>query len=249
MNIRLTDLSERQIQAFEHFGFTAINGCYVLNKDDIITLSTSNAKYIPTVDNRYLIWNLPAELTCPFASDGCKMFCYAKKAERMYPSVLPSRLYHYELSKSIRFVDMMIISITYYINTPSFKKAKTIDFRLHESGDFYSREYVLKWFEIMRAFAHISKLRFFTYTKSFVFFSRDELTALSNFTLSGSIDNTTTEIQVLRCDGLGIQKYIAVPEKEVKAYSTAHICRCADCGKCRYCINNHFGKTTVVAIH
>lgn len=249
MRIPINNLNARQIQAFESFGFTASNGCYILNKEDVITLSQSNAKYIPTDSQKFLIWNLPAEITCPFASDGCKEFCYAKKAERMYPSVLPSRLYHLELSKSVRFVDMMIISITYYLNTPSYKKADKVDFRLHESGDFYSMEYVSKWLAIMSAFQDVSKLRFFTYTKSFIFFESVNLAEIKNFTLSGSIDSTTTENQRMLCDALGIQKYIAVPKYDIHNYKGHHICKCTDCGKCRYCINNHFGKVTVVAIH
>lgn len=249
MRIQINNLNARQIQAFETIGINKSNGFYILNKEDIVTLSTKNAKYIPTAEHRFLIWNLPAEITCPFASDGCKNFCYAKKAERIYPQVLPSRMYHLELSKSALFVDMMIISITYYLNTPSFKKAVTVDFRLHESGDFYNRTYVSKWFEIMSAFEDFNKLRFFTYTKSFVYFTAYELGLHRNFTLSGSIDSTTTEIQRMRCESLGIQKYVAVPSDEIHNYRGHHICKCTDCGKCRFCINNHTGKVTVVAIH
>jgi hypothetical protein len=35
-------------------------------------------------------------------------------------------------------------------------------FRVHDSGDFYSREYALDWFRIMAALPHV---QFYAYTK------------------------------------------------------------------------------------
>lgn len=44
-----------------------------------ITTSDRNLKLVPNDKVKFIIWNLPAGSTCPFASDDCIKFCYAKK--------------------------------------------------------------------------------------------------------------------------------------------------------------------------
>ena len=46
-----------------------------------LTLSEGNAKLKPTGAVKYLIWNIPAIKTCPYATEHCKKACYAIKAE------------------------------------------------------------------------------------------------------------------------------------------------------------------------
>ena len=70
-----------------------------------------NKKLINTDTVRFMIWNIPAVVTCPFATEHCKHFCYARKAERVYPQVLPAREKNLEESKSEDFVANMIYTI------------------------------------------------------------------------------------------------------------------------------------------
>lgn len=100
--------------------------------------------------------------------------CYAKKAERLYPNVLPSRLSHYNLFTQNR--PAFIAQIIYEI-----KKANTPYFRIHESGDFFSQSYVDAWYQIMTA---LPSVKFYTYTKTTHLFN---FPALKNFNLINSI--------------------------------------------------------------
>jgi len=109
------------------------------------------------LDSSILIWNLPAIETCPGSSPECRSFCYALKAERMYPSARNSRLRNLVFSKREDFVERIVE----YLRT---RKENTI--RLHESGDFYCKEYFNKWCEIAR---QLQEKTFYAYTKSYYF--------------------------------------------------------------------------------
>ena len=81
--------------------------------------------------------------TCPNATHLCKKNCYAKKAERIYPTAYITRLKNTFDSLKDSFVD----EISDILKT---KASKYI--RIHESGDFYSQKYLEKWFKICRLF-------------------------------------------------------------------------------------------------
>ena len=70
-----------------------------------------NKKLVNTSSVRFMIWNLPAVVTCPFATEHCKHFCYARKAERVYPQVLPAREKNLKDSMEEDFVANMIYTI------------------------------------------------------------------------------------------------------------------------------------------
>lgn len=109
------------------------------------------------LSKKVLIWNLPAISTCPGSSTECRRYCYALKAQRLYPFCLSSRNTNLEYSKSKLFVHGIIKFLG--------DRKETI-IRIHESGDFYCEEYLNRWCEI------ISQLRektFYAYTKSYFF--------------------------------------------------------------------------------
>lgn len=81
-------------------------------------------------------FSLPSSKTCPNKTKMCEKYCYAKKAERMYPATLPSRERNYDESKEWDFIRKVVLWIL---------KHKPKYFRIHESGDFYSQEYFDKW--------------------------------------------------------------------------------------------------------
>lgn len=121
-----------------------------------ITMSKGNLKLSKDI----LIWNIPAVKTCPNCSD-CWKKCYARKAEKMYPSVLPCRERNYQASLKEDFVSNMVYLIRKTLKNAKKYKPKAI--RIHESGDFYSREYAEKWKEIAKTFP---ELTFYGYTKA-----------------------------------------------------------------------------------
>lgn len=127
-----------------------------------------------------LIWNLPRKITCPGKTDFCDKFCYATKAERLYPSVLPSRTQNLKDSVQDNF-EFRITGVLWKNNN----KFDTV--RIHESGDFYNQKYLDKWFLI--ASVNKSKI-FYAYTRSF---ELDFSQKPDNFVLIASFDITTSE--------------------------------------------------------
>jgi len=117
-----------------------------------ITLTKGNHK----LSNKFLIFSLPSEVTCPGAGQ-CKEYCYAKKAERLYPTVLPSRMKNYNSTLSPYFVDNMCTRL-------EKEHSKGYDMlRLHSSGDFYNQEYLDKWKSLA---AKIPDMTISTFSKS-----------------------------------------------------------------------------------
>ena len=100
------------------------------------------------------LFSLPIRKTCPQSTKLCRKYCYGNKSWTQYPNVRKTRNKNYTKSKQKSFVKNMEVMIS---------KLKTVYFRLNETGDFYSQEYLDKWFEIIRAFP---KIRFVVFSKS-----------------------------------------------------------------------------------
>ena len=115
-------------------------------------LSKGNKK-LPTTT---AIFNLPSQITCPNATEECKKWCYAKKAERMYPNVLPFRMKNLELTKD---TEARLIND---VNEELKKSQKVTHVRIHESGDYYNQQYLNKWFVIAVCNPNLT---FYSYTK------------------------------------------------------------------------------------
>jgi len=199
--------------------------------DRFITLSEGNKKLIPSKDAKFLIWNLPAIVTCPFATEHCRSLCYALKAERVYPSVKKSRYEHFELSKSNDFVNRMIFTINAYMNRPSYKNAKKVIVRIHESGDFYNLKYTLAWLDIALAFLNNKKIVFMAYTKSVDYFKG--LTLPDNMVVRFSLWDDTKLKDAMIAKIMGLPIYTAVDKFTNE--TAKEKCPCKDCGKCGKC--------------
>tara|TARA_Y100000310_G_C20249869_1_gene608579 strand:- start:11 stop:616 length:606 start_codon:yes stop_codon:yes gene_type:complete len=91
------------------------------------------------------------KLTCPMAKE-CVEFCYAKKGAYIWKNVYPAFEKRYKITKLFKFPTIITSEI----------KKKKVDFvRIHDSGDFYSREYLNKWIKV----AEINpKVKFYAYT-------------------------------------------------------------------------------------
>ena len=194
-------------------------------------ISDSNRKLVPSKDSNFLIWNLPAVITCPFRTAHCEESCYARKSERCYPEVLPARMENLKMSKSDSFVkDMTDIILT---RAKKMKKSQLI-VRIHESGDFYNKEYAEKWLQIIRNCQHDKKILFIAYTKSFKYFDGIELP--ENFSLRASIWDDTKESQKKIVKRNNWDIYTAV-EKFTDSDDFCQ-CRCKDCATCGKCWDN-----------
>jgi len=193
----------------------------------MVYISSGNRRMeIPT-------FSLPAETTCPGATDLCKEYCYAKKAERVWPNVLPSREKNYKESK--RFKQFMW-------NLYSWLSLKQpIYFRIHESGDFYSQEYFNTWCTIAYLFPEI---KFLAYTQ---IYDLDLSYKPDNLILYWTIWPDSKEVPK---DGL--KAYVIddgsnkIPN--YKDAPTGHMCSKGHgskltCDKCKYCLE---GKGDVI---
>lgn len=113
---------------------------------------TSKATGLKTMD-----FALRAVLDCPYAGV-CKQYCYDKKADIRYPNVRPKRDYNKQAT--------LRNSFTYRMRNEIIDSAADV-VRVHSGGDFYSAEYVKKWWEIANS---LPDVQFYAYTKSLPLF-------------------------------------------------------------------------------
>ena len=125
-----------------------------------MNLLTQNSKIKKTGKHfnvRLFNFSIPAyksitgKITCPMA-DACIKFCYARKG--MYK--MASKWMELKLEATLKsdFVQVMNKDI-------KDKKAEYI--RIHDSGDYYSKEYLLKWFQIAQDNPDV---KFYSYTNN-----------------------------------------------------------------------------------
>ena len=164
----------------------------MMNLNYNITLSNGNKKLKNTDSTRFIIFNLPSIITCPYATIHCKEKCYARKSELFYPDVLPCRNRNLEETKKDSFVPDMIARIENKIKTKSYQ-GKQIVIRIHESGDFYNKSYAMKWLSIARHFENNKNIVFMAYTKSLIYFESENIP--TKFCLRASVSDDTKEEQ------------------------------------------------------
>ena len=124
--------------------------------------------------NNTLVFNLPA------SNEVCGRICpscYAIKAQRIYPNVLPYRNRMLAASQQPDFVQR----ISNDINNCR-KPFKYI--RIHESGDFNSQPYIDSWAAIAKSFPQYI---FYAYTKRLSEFDFTSFKALPNIVLINSL--------------------------------------------------------------
>jgi hypothetical protein len=99
-------------------------------------------------------FSLPAIQTCPMAGS-CKQFCYANKGCYRFRQSKEFHQSSLELTKSGNFIKTI---------DDELKRCKSIKVvRIHDSGDFYSQEYLRYWVTIAILNPNI---QFYCYTKS-----------------------------------------------------------------------------------
>ncbi|NBW41983.1 hypothetical protein EBR25_13430 [bacterium] len=103
-------------------------------------------------------FNLIPITHCPLAGS-CKAFCYATVGQQAFASGVKRRAAAFKATLSPTFVQDMHSEIQRWK-----KKIKAI--RVHDSGDFYSMQYLLNWLEIARLNPDV---KFYAYSKSLPF--------------------------------------------------------------------------------
>lgn len=122
--------------------------------------------YLTRGNKKYLIpgwrirtFGIPAgraangKVTCPGAGL-CRHGCYAKQGHYVCPNVKSKNEERFALTKRPEFVDVI---------SEEIHKLKLDLVRIHDSGDFYSWDYLEDWFEICRRCA---ATKFLAYTKT-----------------------------------------------------------------------------------
>lgn len=138
---------------------------------------------------RVIGWGIPADYnftdsdgvernTC-FGAKGCPGYCYAKQGTYNFPAVKAARLAALHASLTDTFVDDAIADM---------KRMRGVGVvRVHDSGDFYSQEYLDKWAAIASAYPNII---FYAYTKANTLdFTRLPSNFRITFSLGGKYDS------------------------------------------------------------
>ena len=158
-------------------------------------LKAGNSK----LHNSCLISTLPTSI-CFGKGKQCKG-CYALKAEKLYPSVLPCRMRHLKETQSITFVTDLVQEII---------KSKKTKVRIHESGDMYSQKYLDRWAAIAMALPNV---RFYLFTK------KEQL----DWSAYDALPNTNRIHSVAPDGGLNYGNMERVQELKAMGY---HVCPC-----------------------
>ena len=123
-------------------------------------------------------FNLIPITHCPLAGS-CKAFCYATVGQQAFASGVKRRAAAFKATLSPTFVQDMHTEIQRWK-----KKIKAI--RVHDSGDFYSMDYLKAWLQIARLNPAV---KFYAYSKSLPFIHRayDQGLVPPNFRLIQSV--------------------------------------------------------------
>lgn len=197
----------------------------------IVSVSRKNKKLVPNAEHKFLIWNIPAVKTCPFRTKHCEKFCYARKAETAYPDCLPARERNFRASMESDFVELMTAYIHKACSHASYRNAKEVVVRIHESGDFYNQEYMDKWFAIASACADIPNVRFMAYTKSVRYLVGRAIP--ENVAIRYSVWDDTKQEDIELAEEMGLPIYTAVDKFTDETEEMR--CRCEDCATCGKC--------------
>jgi hypothetical protein len=175
-------------------------------KSGLVSMSLGNLKLSADA----AVFNLPAGKEYGACLVDCPG-CYAKKAQLLYPQVLPSRLLNLKATKNESFVAHVVQLLTTY----------GVEYcRIHESGDFYSQEYADKWTKIAQL---CPEIQFFCYTKSPYRPDADNINIVESYLPDGSMNYAKGDAFV--------QKVIDNPTVPVCTYKKGMKC-IRDCALC-----------------
>lgn len=111
--------------------------------------------------------------TCPNAGP-CRDWCFARTRLYKMSKVQDAYEYRYEISKKDHFNSI----ISYEI-----QRLKANYIRVHDSGDYYSDKYMLKWFEIANEHPNVN---FYSYTNMISMVKKKQIPENFDFIFSDS---------------------------------------------------------------
>lgn len=168
-------------------------------------LLSQNSKMKKSSDGEVKIFNfaIPAILTC-LAAMACKLGCFATMSCYRWEVVKNKHQWNLEETKLQTFVDKMMKEIQVKLKTAK-RAGHKVWIRIHDSGDFYSLAYFLRW----RNIAMMNEDAFFYfYTKMVPLIRKNDLP--SNMTFCLSFGGKYDEMIDLQKD----RHSIVVPNKE-----------------------------------
>lgn len=162
------------------------------------SILSQNAKMKKSSQNGYSVYNFgtPAlksqdgTITCPNARQ-CAVGCYAQSGTYRFKNVVNAYEERLKLTRDVNFVDILIAEIRSKTIQAKAKGEQCV-IRIHDSGDFYSKEYAEQWYQIIR---QCPDTRFYAYTKMVSLFEslNQQESQFDNFTIiysfGGSEDN------------------------------------------------------------
>jgi len=97
-----------------------------------------------------LIFSIPVSME--ICGRECKG-CYALKPQKRFPKVLEARNRTYEITKGVHFLKIMNEELRQWDKwlTKNRPYVKQRVIRIHEAGEFYSKDYIKKWRKIAEA--------------------------------------------------------------------------------------------------
>lgn len=146
-----------------------------------------------------------------------QFFCYSAGQEMLYDKLREKRWRNFDLLKMAEAeggpqaqADLIVRSLKYFFDTEGEKN----EVRIHESGDFYNKNYLLAWIEVAKRMPNVL---FYGYTKSVAYVEElkelyDETPNLAiTFSLGGRLDD--------KIQGLGIKtsRVFETPEEILDA--------------------------------
>lgn len=168
-------------------------------------------------------FNLPALTTCPHATPACKRYCYALRGRFLYPDAQAALYRNFLGTRSDSFIDDILKQLSISVKF----------FRIHASGDFYSKAYFNKWLKIAETRPDI---KFMAYTRNWTL----DLTGCpSNLIIYFTIDPTTERInKTAKYTATVIYDNSLKQAGHLEVVGNAFVCNFNDCDNCGVCWSN-----------
>lgn len=193
-------------------------------------LLTQNAKMKKGGGDKFALYDfcIPALMaadgtkTCPNAG-ACAVGCYARQGAYVWPTVKAAYEARFQLTKHPVDFEYQINNEIYKLNKSATKQGKQLVIRIHDAGDFYSREYFTSWIRIINANPSV---KFYAYTKQVEMLQDEKLPAnfKLNFSFGGKQDaairKTSSNSRVFRSRAeLDAAGYVDTSEDDSFAFS------------------------------
>ena len=159
------------------------------------------------------VFSLLPVVSCPFATDECKKFCYDINTVNRFGPTRVSRKFKTEMA----FYHLPILKKMIAGSIQEFKKVKKV--RIHEGGDFFNQKYFNMWSELAGEYQNTL---FYAYTRNYTI----DTSRPDNFVLLLSDDTGKLKDYYSKFDGVSTVFSMdqAIPEDYFKCKMDCRIC-------------------------